>query len=79
MSKVDAERLVYELKGNPQLRADFRKAGAADFDKVAHAAGFNCTKEEYGEEVKRAIVDRELASTLAVTAGVVSSADSSVI
>jgi hypothetical protein len=79
VSKTDAERLVYELKGNPQLRAEFRKAGSGDFEKIAHAAGFNCTKEEYAEEVKHAIVDRELASTLSVTAGVVSSAVSSVV
>lgn len=79
MAKNDAERLVYEMKGNPQLRAEFRKAGADGFEKVAKGAGFHCTKDEYAEAVKHAIVDRELASNLGVTAGLVSSAVSSVI
>lgn len=79
MSQTDAERLVYELKSNPQLRAEFRQAGIDGFEGVASSAGFECTKDEYAEEVKRAIIDRELASTLAVTNGIVSAAVSSVI
>ncbi len=79
MAKHDAERLVYEVKSNPQLRADFRKAGANGFEKVAKEAGYHCTKDEYAEAVKHAVVNRELAHTLAVTDGIVSSAVSSVI
>ena len=79
MSKVDAERLVKEVKQNSQLRTAFKQAGPTGFEEVARSAGFNCTKEEYAEEVKRAIVDRELASQLAVTTGIVTSAVSSVI
>lgn len=74
MSKADAERLVYEVKKNPQLRADFRKGGPAEFESIAKSAGFDCTKDEYAEVVKHAILDRESASTLAVTAGLITSA-----